>query len=100
MGKKISLYSWFLFLEPQKLRKIKRKSQVCACQKTNEAFQELLRSAVTYMAVLPNFKHLLQILDELNTNQMVVKKVVIKVNREQFIANYFSKTNKKMQSLF
>lgn len=53
------------------------------------------------MAVLPNFKHLLQILDELNTNQMVVKKVVIKVNREQFIANYFSKTNKKkLQSLF
>lgn len=71
---KMSLYSWFLFLEPQRLGRIKRKSQACACQKTNEACQELLRSAVTYMAVLPNFKHLLQILDELNSNQMVAKK--------------------------
>lgn len=46
------------------------------------------------MAVLPNFKHLLQILDELNSNQMVVKKVPIKINTEQLIANYFSKIDK------
>lgn len=46
------------------------------------------------MAVLPNFKHLLQILDKLNSNQVVVKSVLVKVNTEQLIANYFSKPDK------
>lgn len=48
------------------------------------------------MAVLPNFKQLLQILDELNSNQMVAKKVPIKVNTEQLITNNFSKTDKNI----